>query len=96
MEGAEGLRELRSMRSFLRRALICFKVWEVSSSCFVRHKLASVKVATMPLSTAVAVARLEKASMAAPAKLSSAVCATAALVYPEAAAFSPCICLCWR
>jgi hypothetical protein len=90
------LRELRSLRSFLRRAWITFKVCELSSSCFVKCELASVKIATMPRFTAVAVARLKNASMAAPVRSSSAGCATSVLAYPEAEAVPPCVCLCWR
>jgi hypothetical protein len=70
--------------------------WAVSSSCFGRRKFSSVRVATMPRSTAVAVERLAKSSIAPSERSSSACCATAALAYPEAAAVSTCICLCWQ
>jgi hypothetical protein len=53
------------------------------------RELAPVKVATMPRSTALDVARLKNASMAAPARSSSAGCATAALVYPDSEAVYP-------
>jgi hypothetical protein len=72
-----------------------FKVLEVSSSFFVRRELYSVKVATLPRYTSVALARLAKASMAAPERSSSAGCATDALAYPEEGAVYHCMCLCW-